>query len=189
MRPTPQPFPQAEHTAILEKYDKESKYRVFETKCPARIVTILAVGLSSYHLYTSAYPVFNTHPHRAVHVAVMLALVFLLYPMTNKGSRKKLPWYDGVLAVLGLITGLYIVVEYAGIVQRGTTLYNGMDFVLSAVLLISCWRRPGASSVGGCRFWQSCSCCTLFSVETFLSVFSHTAAIRSKIRSRTCLWG
>lgn len=135
MRPTPQPFPQAEHTAILEKYDKESKYRVFETKCPARIVTILAVGLSSYHLYTSAYPVFNTHPHRAVHVAVMLALVFLLYPMTNKGSRKKLPWYDGVLAVLGLITGLYIVVEYAGIVQRGTTLYNGMDFVLSAVTL------------------------------------------------------
>ena len=65
----------------------------------------------------------------------MLALVFLLYPMTNKGSRKKLPWYDGVLAVLGLITGLYIVVEYAGIVQRGTTLYNGMDFVLSAVTL------------------------------------------------------
>lgn len=56
--------------------------------------------------------------------------------MTHKSSRKKLPWYDGVLAVLGLITGLYIVVEYAGIVQRGTTLYNGMDLVLSAVVLI-----------------------------------------------------
>ncbi|MDR6224382.1 TRAP transporter permease [Desmospora profundinema] len=128
--------PEVEQQSVLEKYDKESKYRVFDAKWAAWLVSILAVGLSLYHLYTSAFPLLNTYPHRAVHLAVMLALVFLLFPMRKKSPRNRFTWIDGSLAVMGLATGAYILFYYTDLVQRGTTLYNDVDLWLSIMTVL-----------------------------------------------------
>ncbi|PTM58801.1 TRAP transporter permease [Desmospora activa] len=130
------PQVQTDNQAVLEKYDKESKYRVFDSRWPALVVSVLAIGISLYHLYTSAFPVLNTYPHRAVHLAVMLALVFLLYPMRSKSPRNRLTWFDGILAGIGLVTGAYIVINYTDLVQRGTTLYNDIDLWLSIITVL-----------------------------------------------------
>lgn len=130
------PQPQVEQQAVLEKYDKESAFRVFDAKWMTRLVGTLAVGLSLYHLYVSTSPLLSTYPHRAVHVAVMLALVYLLYPMRKKSPRNRFTWLDGSLALLGLASGAYIIIFYTELVKRGTTLYNQVDLWFSIITIL-----------------------------------------------------
>jgi TRAP transporter 4TM/12TM fusion protein len=119
-----------------EKYDKELKYRTFESRWPTITVYVLAVALSLYHLYAAAFPTFAAHQHRALHLGGILALAFLLYPISDRASRTRLPVYDLALAVLGLAVNLYIVVGYSGIVARGTSNYNTTDLVVAVITIV-----------------------------------------------------
>ncbi|TCJ14850.1 TRAP transporter permease [Rubrobacter taiwanensis] len=119
-----------------EKYDKELRYRRFDSLLATLAVYVIAVALSLYHLYAAAFPVFSAHQHRALHLAGILALAFLLYPATSGASRTRLPLYDLALAALGVAVNLYIVLGYAGIVARGTSNYNTTDLVFAAVTIV-----------------------------------------------------
>ncbi|MGI6125491.1 MAG: TRAP transporter permease [Planifilum sp.] len=125
-----------ESRELLEKYDKEMRFRILKSRWQAILVTVLAAGLSLYQLYTSAFPLFNTHPHRALHLGVMLALVFLLYPMGRKSPRDRVTWYDAILGLLGLATAVYVLGDFAGIVQRGTTMYHSVDLIFSIITVL-----------------------------------------------------
>lgn len=125
-----------ESRELLEKYDKEMRFRILKPRWQAVLVTLLAAGLSLYQLYTSAFPLFNTHPHRALHLGVMLALVFLLYPMGRKSPRDRVTWYDAILGLLGLATAVYVLGDFAGIVQRGTTMYHSVDLIFSIITVL-----------------------------------------------------
>jgi TRAP transporter 4TM/12TM fusion protein len=48
----------------------------------------------------------------AVFLGMVLAGTFLLVPPTKGAARDRLPWYDGILAVLGLGVGLYVALFY-----------------------------------------------------------------------------
>src|SRR5699024_7955267 len=104
---------------VLEKYDRDSTTRQFDKKSIFWIVTIVAVLYSLFHLYM----VFNPMPalqQRSIHVAVGLALVYMLYPMFKTQNREKLPILDWVLAALSLYSAVYIFTEYQAIVtERG----------------------------------------------------------------------
>ncbi|WP_267879720.1 TRAP transporter permease [Caldalkalibacillus mannanilyticus] len=125
----------SEQVEILEKYDHESRFRVFDQRWMALLVTLIAVGLSLYHLYTSYFSAPVTLKHRSLHVAVVLALIFLLYPALKKASRRRLPWYDALLAFVALSTTIYIFVDYGNIIQRGG-LPNQTDVVIATLLII-----------------------------------------------------
>ena len=65
-------------------------------------VTAIAVGMSLFHLYTaiagvpplfSEFPIVATQPLRYTHVAFVLVLCFLLYPVARR-FRHKLYWWD-----------------------------------------------------------------------------------------------
>ncbi|MGO4889577.1 TRAP transporter permease [Anaerobacillus sp. MEB173] len=120
---------------LLEKYDSESRFRVFDKKSVALIVSIIAIGLSLYHLYTSYFGMPVTLKHRSLHVAAVVGLIFLLYPAYKKANRTKLPWYDVILAMLAASTSVYIFVDYSGIIQRGG-LPNQLDLVFGAILVV-----------------------------------------------------
>ncbi|PYZ92648.1 C4-dicarboxylate ABC transporter permease [Salipaludibacillus keqinensis] len=120
---------------ILEKYDTESRVRDFHFKPVALIVSGMAIALSLYHLYTSYFGTPVTLQHRSIHVAVVLALIFLIYPAFKKLDRTKLHWYDIVFAMLALSTTVYIYFDYDGIVMRGG-IPNDMDLVFGAILVI-----------------------------------------------------
>ena len=49
----------------------------------AWLVTILAVGLSAYHFYTAGFGILTEVIHRSVHLAVSMALIFLLFSRAN----------------------------------------------------------------------------------------------------------
>jgi TRAP transporter 4TM/12TM fusion protein len=105
--------------AILQEYDKEANYRVFERKGLRLLVSVLAVAFALYHLYAAYAIPFVTLKHRSLHVAIVLCLIFLLYPGWKKASRKTLSLLDALLAVVSLSTAGYIFFFYLEIVNRG----------------------------------------------------------------------
>ncbi|WP_332696377.1 TRAP transporter permease [Halalkalibacter lacteus] len=124
-----------EQQAVLEKYDTESRFRTFSNKTVGIIVSIIAISLSLYHMYTSYFGTPATLQHRSLHVAAILALIFLLYPPFKKASRTKVPWYDVIFALMAVSTSVYIFVEYLGIVNRGG-LPNNFDLLFGAMLVL-----------------------------------------------------
>ncbi len=132
---TTEPELNSEQREILEKYDNESRFRVYEKKWIALIVMVIAVSLSLYHLYTSYFGTPVTLKHRSLHVATVLTLIFLLYPPFKNASRKKLPIYDVILALMALSTTIYVFVDYLGIIQRGG-LPNQWDLVFGGILVV-----------------------------------------------------
>ncbi len=52
-------------------------------------------------------------------VALLLPLVYLLWPMRPSGQDKPVPWYDYVLFILTAIVGGYFVVQAEPILERG----------------------------------------------------------------------
>ncbi|MCM3714215.1 TRAP transporter permease [Alkalihalobacillus oceani] len=120
---------------LLEKYDSESRVRTHSSKIATLLVSILAISLSLYHMYTSYFGTPVTLQHRSLHVAAILTLVFLLYPPFKKASRTKLPFYDIIFALCAISTSVYIFVDYLGIVNRGG-LPNGLDLLFGALLVL-----------------------------------------------------
>ena len=134
---------EADVQEVLEKYDRDSTTRVFKSKHVAMIVSIIAVFYSLFHIYIVFNPI-PTLQARAIHVAVGLALIFLLYPIFKKLDRTKAPWYDWVLALLGLATAGYIVFNYTAIVTERGGIPNTTDLifaVLTVVLIFEATRR------------------------------------------------
>ncbi|MFS0555904.1 TRAP transporter permease [Brevibacillus sp. 179-C9.3 HS] len=121
--------------AILQEYDKESGYRVFQKKWLCILVSVIAVAFALYHMYAVYAVPFVTLQHRSLHVAVVLCLIFLLYPGWKKASRKSLSLLDGVLAIVALGTAGYIFVYYMEIVNRGG-IPSTLDVVFAAITCI-----------------------------------------------------
>src|SRR3954462_13462734 len=77
----------------LEEFIEEEEGALNRYKGPLAIVmTILAVGMSVFHLYAAVeiVPAFILRP---VHVAFAFGLVFLLLPF-HKRYRHRLMWWD-----------------------------------------------------------------------------------------------
>ena len=119
-----------------EKFDRELQYRTFRSRAPGRIVSVIAVAISLYHLYTAAQPIVSAHPQRAIHLAGMLSLGFLLYPPTRSADRRRVPWFDWILAGVGIAVNFYIVFDYGGVVKRGISAYNELDLIIAALTIV-----------------------------------------------------
>ena len=70
-------------------------------------VTLAAVGMSVFHLYT-AYAIFPTQWLRPVHVGMVLVLSFLLFPI-GTGFRHRLMWWDLIAAALSIAVVWYLI--------------------------------------------------------------------------------
>ncbi|NIK11779.1 TRAP transporter permease [Alkalibacillus almallahensis] len=130
--------PENDQQEVLEKYDRQSKVRDFDK---SRFILwtffIIAAFYSIYHLWVQ----FNPMPalqQRSIHVAIGLALIFLLYPTFAKQNRERVPFYDWILVGLSFYTSVYILTEYTAIVTERGGIPNTMDTIVGilAVLLV-----------------------------------------------------
>lgn len=119
---------------LLEKYDSESRFRIFSNKNTALAIKIFAIGIALYHLYVSYFGTLVTLKHRSLHVATILALTFFLFPAYKKADRKKMAIYDLVLGIFALSTTVYIFYDYLGIVHRAG-IPNKADLFFGVVLI------------------------------------------------------
>ncbi|RJN32889.1 TRAP transporter permease [Nesterenkonia natronophila] len=125
------------------KYDAESRIRETHWRPLALVISAVAVFTAVYHMYTAYFGAPPTLIHRALHVSLMLFLVFLLYPPTR---RSKANWWripDAALALLSLVPWLYIWLNYQQLVlQAGRfTATDALVATLLVVLVLEAARR------------------------------------------------
>lgn len=105
------------------------------------IISALAVGMSLFAIYTSIFPV-TTQIVRGVHVALLLALSFLFYPITKK-YKGKINYIDVVLSILGLACILYMLIDFEDFIYRAVTpeLWDMIFGIAFLVLILEATRR------------------------------------------------
>ena len=123
---------------LMRKYDTEARFRTL-SGLAGKLVMFIAIAMSCFHFYTSGFGLLLAQKQGAVHLAFTLALVFLLYPMSSKQSKTSgIPFYDYVLAGLGVASALYLVVFFNELTTRAglpTKTDLIMGFLLIATLL------------------------------------------------------
>jgi len=74
---------QQEIDRLIEQFDPESTFRRLAGMA-ALFVTVVTVGLSSWHYYTAGFGLQNEIAHRAIHLSVVLGLCFLVFPRQKR---------------------------------------------------------------------------------------------------------
>jgi TRAP transporter 4TM/12TM fusion protein len=119
---------------MIGKYDPDFAFRRLEGVMRA-FTFAFAVLFSLYQLYVSFFTPFPDQVHRAVHLSFGLGLIFLLYPSTKKGRGSRIPWYDYMLAVLGIGVGLYWLLNYEELFNRIGN-FTVTDFIVGGIAII-----------------------------------------------------
>lgn len=133
---------QADVQAIMEKYDRESLTR-HHKGAVKWIVFGLCLLFSAVQLYSAFTGRIAATQLRPLHLGFVMMLIFLIYPVSKKARRDKLPVYDVLLSVLAMGVCLYIAlqhVELANRINKNTTLDVWVGGIL-IVLLFECCRR------------------------------------------------
>jgi TRAP transporter 4TM/12TM fusion protein len=99
----------------------------------AIFITLAAVGMSVFHLY-SAYSIVPTQVLRPVHVAMVLFLTFLLFPV-GKRFRHRVMWWDWIAVLLAVAVVAYAINGGDDFMDRNTT-PNGWDIVFGVALIL-----------------------------------------------------
>ena len=73
----------------------------------AVLVSTVAVAMSLFHLYT-AYAIVRPEHLRAIHIAFVLLLTFLIFPVARR-FRHRVMWWDWLLAAAGIATTAYLI--------------------------------------------------------------------------------
>ena len=103
---------------IVRKLDKESATRIFTSENMKKFFYLVAILVSCYHLYTAAFGPPVTLKHRSLHVAMVLSMAFIMYPLSSKCDNKKVAWYDWIFVVLACAVPFYVWTDYLGVVER-----------------------------------------------------------------------
>ena len=109
---------------------------------PARLVTSIAVAMSLFHLYAAIagawpftdFPIITTQPLRYAHVAFVLMLCFLLFPMAAR-FRNHIRWWDVAAGITGAAILIYAIEGGEEFTDRAT-MPTHLDVVLGVVFIV-----------------------------------------------------
>ena len=107
------------------------------------VVTLLALGLGAFQLYTAGVRPFNLFVQRGFHLMVVLLIAFLAFPFRKK-KRVALDWVvDGVLMAAAAYIGLYLLVDLDGIIRRSGFLIQRdiITGVIAVLVVLEAARR------------------------------------------------
>lgn len=97
------------------------------------IVTGIAVAMTLFHLY-AAYDVVPTQPLRYTHVAFVLLLSFLLFPLAAR-FRNSIQWFDVIPGLLGIAIMAYAIWGGDDFTDRATV-PDRWDVILGVALIV-----------------------------------------------------
>ena len=119
---------------LMKKLDKESATRTL-TGSMKKVFFFICILVSCYHLYTAAFGSPLVLIHRSIHVAMMLAMTFIMYPLCSKSDHSKPSIIDWILVLLSMAAPLYMMSDYMGIVERAGNA-NTMDMAMATLLTV-----------------------------------------------------
>jgi hypothetical protein len=111
------------------------------TGAMAAFITLTAVVMSLFHLYAS-YEIVRTEVLRATHVAFVLFLSFLIFPVARRFRHRVMPW-DWALALLGVAVCAWLISQGDDFFDRSITPTDWDTFfgVALIVLVLEAMRR------------------------------------------------
>ncbi len=136
-----------EAQALLEKYDRESNFRIWDG-IPRRIVRYLLVAFAIFAVLSNIVFHWETRVARAAFVGSLVVLIFLVFPPTKNGEKhpNTIAWYDLALALLGGFAYFYFVANYRVIISNGINI-SPLEIVLGIIGLVvtleACRRAVG----------------------------------------------
>src|SRR6476469_8612570 len=106
------------------------------------LVTSIAVTMSLFHLYAAIagawpftdFPIITTQPLRYAHVAFVLMLCFLLFPMAAR-FRNHIRWWDVAAGIAGAAILIYAIEGGEEFTDRAT-MPTHLDVVLGVVFIV-----------------------------------------------------
>jgi TRAP transporter 4TM/12TM fusion protein len=131
--------------ALEEKFDPEMRFR--PVVAPAlQFVKWALIALSVFHYYTAGFGLLRETTHRGVHLAFVLALIFLVFAGSKSWANKTrphslltpggIPLFDWLLAALCTVSVLYIPYVFEDLAFRvGNP--DTMDVVMGSILFIT----------------------------------------------------
>ena len=124
-----------EQLNLIKELDKESSVRKLETPWIAKLFYLTCIAVTLYHFITSFVGTPVVLEHRSLHVSMMLALCFVMYPFSKKSNFKKVSWWDWLLVALSISVVVYVWVDYLGVVERAG-MPNTPDLVVATILTV-----------------------------------------------------
>ncbi|MEC3883930.1 TRAP transporter permease [Halobacillus sp. HZG1] len=124
-----------QQSETAEKYDRESTTRVNMAKPIALTISVLAIALSLFHLYTSYAGSLVDVKQRSIHLYTLMTLGFFMYPFLRKRGQRGLPFYDYITAGLSLFVGIYMLATAERIIQSGGQI-NDTDFYVGVLIIL-----------------------------------------------------
>ena len=115
----------------MSKYDSESSYRRFKD-WKKYLIIVISVAFCLFQLYSILSGKITAQVVRATHLAFVMALAYLLFPMKKDMPKDKLPWYDVIIAIVGACSWLYISINFDSLVRRAG-IYNTTDIIIGIV--------------------------------------------------------
>ena len=115
----------------MSKYDSESRYRRFKD-WKKYLIIVISVAFCLFQLYSILSGKITAQVVRATHLAFVMALAYLLFPMKKDMPKDKLPWYDVIIAIVGACSWLYISINFDSLVRRAG-IYNTNDIIIGIV--------------------------------------------------------
>jgi len=97
------------------------------------LVVAVAVVMSLFHLYT-AYAIVRPEHLRSIHVAFVLFLTFLIFPVARR-FRHRVMWWDWLLAAAGVATTVYLIAGGDDFFDR-SIVPNDWDIVFGVGLVL-----------------------------------------------------
>ena len=86
---------QERQEALIREFDTESNFRKL-AGAAGLIATSLAVLLSSFHVYTAGFGLFDEIKHRSFHLTLVLGLIFIVFPRkhptTQRAAMREWAW-------------------------------------------------------------------------------------------------
>lgn len=119
------------------------------TKVPgliAKVVSVIAMAMSAYHLYTGAFGSPEALLHRSIHLMFGLTLAFMTYPFSKGHPRR---WLDFILLGLSLTSIFYLFWNYDYFVTRYPYVHPlskadlALGIILTLILLEAARRSIG----------------------------------------------
>lgn len=120
---------------LMEQYDLETSRLRKLTGKVALFITIVAILMSAFHLFTSWHGTLLAMKQRSLHLIFAFTLGFALYPGFKKSSKDKIDIVDWVLMILSIGVWGYIFFNVEAIALKGGQM-STTDMVLGVLAVL-----------------------------------------------------
>ena len=105
-----------------------------------KLILVLTVSMSAYHLYGAASALPELLIHRSMHLIFAMPLIFLIYPLLSKAKKGAPPrLWDLVQAALAALPWAWILLNFERLVERMEYVdpLSYMDYAMAVLAIIT----------------------------------------------------